>query len=161
MSDEGTAAVLPTTGHLLIEAILGHREEEPWKERLHHISHHGRLEVLKVKPSDITRRRFRGLTDAGTDCAVSLPRSVVLYDGAVLHLDHGRAVVLKVGEQQWLRLRPRDAADALELGYHAGNLHWRVRFSGADLEVALDGPADTYLERISGLIDERRVVLVS
>lgn len=157
MSDENTVAA----GPLLIESVLGHREDEPWKERLHHISHHGSIEVLRVLPADMTRRRFRGLTDAGTDCAVSLPRSVTLFDGAILHVDDHRAVVLKVGEQRWVRLRPANAVDALELGYHAGNLHWRVRFSGGDLEVAVDGPAETYLERIAGMIDERRVGVVS
>lgn len=161
MSNHRVAPEQRSDTPLLVETILGHRDQEPWRERLHEVSHHGALEILQVAPADITRRRFRGVTDAGTDCAVSLPRSMPLFDGAVLYLQGDRAIVLRLGEQQWVRLRATNAADALELGYHAGNLHWRVRFVDADLEVAVDGDVGTYLERIAPMINDRRVLRVS
>jgi urease accessory protein len=151
----------PDRPALLIQTILGHETDDRWHEELHHIAHHGVIELLRVQPADLNRRRFRAATDAGTDCAVSLPRNAELNDGAVLYAEHHRAIVLKVGEQAWIRLRPASAADALELGYHAGTLHWRVRFEGDELLVAADGPRATYLERIAGMIDDRRVAIVS
>ena len=45
-----------------------------------------------------------------------------------------------------------------KLGYHAGNLHWRVRFAGEALLVALEAPMDDYLARLAGLIRDRRVI---
>ena len=63
-----------------------------------------------------------------------------------------------VEDESWLRLRPRDAASALELGYNAGNLHWRVRFDDGDLLVALEGPKEDYLARIEPLLAAGRVI---
>jgi urease accessory protein len=87
-----------------------------------------------------------------------LPRDQRLFDGAVLVLAPDRAVVVRVAQERWLRLQPRAIADAIELGYHAGNLHWRVRFAGEALLVALEAPMDDYLARLSGLIRDRRVI---
>ena len=55
---------------------------------------------------------------------------------------------MRVDTERWLRLSPRSIADAVELGYHAGNLHWRVRFAGEALLVALEAPVDDYLARL-------------
>jgi len=87
-----------------------------------------------------------------------LPRDQRLFDGAVLVLEPDRAVVVRVANERWLRLQPRAIADAIELGYHAGNLHWRVRFAGEALLVALEAPMDDYLTRLAGLIRDRRVI---
>ena len=38
------------------------------------------------------------------------------------------------------------------LGYHAGNLHWRVRFEGEILFVALEGRPEDYVARLQELI---------
>jgi urease accessory protein len=54
-------------------------------------------------------------------------------------------------------MQPRAVADAIELGYHAGNLHWRVRFAGEDLLVAMEAPMDDYRARLGALIRDRRV----
>ena len=69
-------------------------------------------------------------------------------------------IVVRVDEQRWLRLAPVAAADALELGYHAGNLHWRVRFEGAHLLVALEGPASAVTARLKPMIDAGRVEIL-
>ena len=66
----------------------------------------------------------------------------------MLLIDGERAIVVRAATERWLRLEPRSIGDALELGYHAGNLHWRVRFEGEILLVALEGPAEDYVARL-------------
>ncbi len=75
----------------------------------------------------------------------------------MLLLEEDRALVVRAGVQRWLRVSPRTAGDALELGYHCGNLHWRVRFDGADVLIALNGPVESYLARIGPMIAAGRV----
>ena len=100
---------------------------------------------------------MRAQTRGGEDLAISLPRDQPLFDGAVLLLEPGRAIVVRVNAERWLRLSPRSISDAVELGYHAGNLHWRVRFAGESLLVALEAPVDDYVARLGGMVTERRV----
>jgi urease accessory protein len=135
-----------------LTAILGHAGEPYLAERLHELAHGGRVEYLHLAPQDSARRRFRQSTDAGTDCGIALHRDERLFDGAVLHLDAERAIVVRLGEETWLRLRPRDEAAALELGYFAGNMHWRVRFDQGTLLVAMTAPRGDYLARLSELL---------
>ena len=146
-------------GTILIDRILGPRDRPDLAHAVHHLEHHGGVEMLAIAPADLPRRRFRATTDLGTDCAIALPRDVRLFDGAVLHLDERRAIILKVGEQAWLRLRPADGA-GLELGYLAGNLHWRVRFDTGDLLVALDHDRAGYVARLAELVGAGRVAIV-
>jgi len=141
---------------LVIEAILGRATDPALAERLHDLRHHGGVETLFVAPVDLPRRRFRGVTDHGTACFIALPRAAELFDGAVLHIDDGRAILLRVGQQEWLRLLPT-AAGALELGYLAGNLHWRVRFEDGCLLVARDRPLEEYLARLAELLQSGKV----
>ncbi len=44
-------------------------------------------------------------------------------------------------------------------GYHAGNLHWRVRFQGEVLFVALEGRPEDYTARLGEMISARRVAV--
>lgn len=143
---------------LLIERVLGSRLEPALSERIHELEHHDAVELLTVPAADVARRRLRATTGKGTDIAIALPRDQQLFDGAVLLLEPQRAIVVRVKEQHWLRLQPRSIADALELGYHAGNLHWRVRFEGESLLVALEAPVNDYLTRLGTLVSDRRVV---
>lgn len=146
---------------LLIESILGRADAPEMAARLHHLGHHGgRMERLVIAPADLPRRRFHTETDLGTACFVSLPRETPLFDGAVLHLSEARAILLHVGAQEWLRLEPLGDG-ALELGYHAGNLHWRVRFADGLLLVALDGPRETYVARLRDLEAQGKVRILS
>lgn len=107
---------------------------------------------------DTSRHRMRVTTDRGTECAIVLPRDQRLADGAVLVLDEARGIVVRMTDERWLALRPRDAAAALELGYHVGNLHWRVRFRADTIEVALEGPEQDYLDRLTGILADGRAV---
>jgi urease accessory protein len=142
---------------LKVETIIGSRVERTLEQKLHDLSHSGVIDLVIVQPGDLERRRLMARTEAGDDVVITLPRHQKLFDGAVLYLDEKRAVIVKSGEQRWLRLSPRTAADALELGYAAGNLHWRVRFDGPDLMVAQDGPAETYFARLQHLFSSGRI----
>lgn len=138
----------PSADLLLLTAVLANRHDAGMADRLHALAHDGRLEHLVIAKRDAQRRRLRLTTDKGTECAIALPRDRKLRHGDVLLLEDTRAIVVRIGEEQWLRLMPRDAAVAVRLGYHAGNLHWRVRFDGADLMVSIEGPRQSYLDRL-------------
>jgi len=142
---------------LRLHGIIGRSDDAAYAGRLHHVEHHGGIELLFVPPADVGRKRFRLTTDRGTDCAVSLDRDEELVDGALLFLAHDRAIIVRFGEQESWRLRPADQASALKLGWNAGNLHWRVRFDGDCLVVLLDGPLETYRARIRPLLESREV----
>lgn len=142
---------------LRIETILGTATSAEFAGRLHDLAHAGRVETIRLPASDVARRRLRATTDKGSDVAIALARSERLYDGALLHVDDQRAVVIRVDETRWLPIEPVDAAAAVELGYHAGNLHWRVRFAGSTLLVGLEGPEADYLARLRGFVAEGRV----
>jgi len=146
---------------LRLEKIVGHLAQPHVAEALHHVDHHGGVEYLTLSESDTHRHRLRAVTDRGTECAIALPRSERLANGAVLLLDHDRAVVVRMRETRWLTLAPRDAAAALELGYFAGNMHWKVEFAVSALRIALDGPLDRYLERLGPLMADGRVARVA
>jgi urease accessory protein len=140
-----------------IERILGSRVEAHLAEALHNLEHQGAVDVLALALADVSRRRMRVQTRGGEDLAITLPRDQTLFDGAVLLLEPERAIVVRVNTERWLRLSPRSIADAVELGYHAGNLHWRVRFAGETLLVALEAPVDDYIARLGSMVTERRV----
>jgi urease accessory protein len=128
---------------------------------LHTLEHAGKLDTLVLARGDLARRKLRACTAFGEEVAIALPRALRLADGSVLRLDERGALVVKVEADVWLRLRPRDARSALALGFHAGSLHWSVRFHEADLLVALDCPLETYMARLSGLLSEGLIQIVA
>ncbi len=142
-----------TSETLLLTDILGAVSDPELHEAIHRLEHKDAVDSLAVEPADLARRRMRLSSAKGRDCALALPRSQKLFNGAVLVLQEDWALVVRVNEERWLRLRPRDAPAALELGYHAGNLHWRVRFKDGDLLVALEGPEETYLARLESQLE--------
>jgi urease accessory protein len=125
--------------------------------KLHDLEHRDAVDIVVIPSSDLSRRRLRAMTHRGIELAIALPRDQKLYDGAVLILNDDHAVVVKAATERWLRLEPASTADAVELGYHAGNLHWRVRFEGASLLVALEGRPEDYVARIEPMIAGNRV----
>jgi urease accessory protein len=143
---------------LRIEQVLGSRLDPALAEQLHELEHQGAVDFLMVPMADVARHRFRATTQGGMEVAIALPRDQRLFDGAVLVLEADRAVVVRVAQERWLRLQPRAIADAIELGYHAGNLHWRIRFAGEALMIAMEAPMDEYLARLGALIRDRRVI---
>ncbi|MGE0240881.1 MAG: urease accessory protein UreE [Parvibaculaceae bacterium] len=142
-----------------VNSVVGARTDPALHERLHQLEHHHAVETVTIATGDLDRRRLLVRTKAGEEIAIALPREQKLFDGAILVLEDERAIVVRAGEQRWLRLSPKSADAALELGYHAGNLHWRVRFDGDDLLVSLDGPAHHYTARIEPLLTDGRVTM--
>lgn len=137
---------------ILVESIIGSRLDPLISGRLHDLEHHGLVDTLALPSAELDRRRFRAKSTSGESVAIAIPRDQKLFDGAVLLLEDNRALVVRINTRHWLRLQPRSIADAVQLGYNAGNLHWRVKFNGEALLVALEGPADEYLERLAPLI---------
>ncbi|SHM48677.1 urease accessory protein [Pseudomonas asturiensis] len=142
---------------LILDRILGQASDPALADRLHDLSHNGQVETLSLSGSDIQRHRLRLSSDQGTDCAIRLERHQQLRNGSVLMLDGQRAIVVQMQDQQYLSLKPRDAAAALELGYFAGNMHWAVRFAEDRLQIPLNGPEADYLERLAPMLADGRV----
>lgn len=139
--------------------MIGDAAEPALAVQLHALEHQGRVERVTLRPEDTARRRLRVVTDRGSECAIILSRSERLSHGAVLLLEPERAVVVRVDAAAWLRLEARDRAAAIELGYLAGNLHWKVRFEGEALWVRLDGDVTFYRARLSALLASERIGL--
>jgi urease accessory protein len=146
---------------LKLENIIGAATDAVIADRLHHIDHVGKVEYLTLSQEDTHRHRLRATTDAGTECAIVLDRASHLYNGAVLLLSGERAVVVRMRETEWLTLAPRDTAAALEVGYFAGNMHWAVRFEGAWLRIAVQGPLQSYLDRVEPFLADGRARRIS
>jgi urease accessory protein len=144
---------------LRLTGVIGDSVEPALAVQLHALEHQGRVERVTLRPEDTARRRLRVVTDRGSECAIILSRSERLSHGAVLLLEPERAVVVRVDSGAWLRLEARDRAAAIELGYLAGNLHWKVRFQGEVLWVRLDGDAAFYRARLEPLLRSARIGL--
>ena len=142
---------------LILERIVGQASDPQIADRLHELEHAGAVETLTLSGADIQRHRLRLFSDRGTDCAIRLERHHHLSDGAVLMLDGQRAIIVQMEEQPVMELRPRDASAALELGYFAGNMHWKVCFSGETLQLLLAGPEADYLERLAPMLADGRI----
>lgn len=144
-----------------LEQIVGHESDPEIAERLHQLQHAGQVEHIVLGPEDMKRHRLRTTGDQGTEYAISVTRHQNLTNGAVLLLSEQRAVVIQAEEQRWLRFATRDAASALALGYFAGNMHWKVRFDGPVLEIALQGEEADYLTRLGDLLADGRIERLS
>ena len=142
---------------LRIDRVLGSRLETAFSEEIHRLEHRGAVDVVNIPVADLARRRLLATTRGGEELAIALPRHQKLFDGAILLIDGGRAIVVRAATERWMRLEPRSIGDAIELGYHAGNLHWRVRFQGEVLFVALEGRPEDYTARLGEMISARRI----
>ena len=142
---------------LRIDRVLGSRLESAFSEEIHRLEHSGAVDVVNIPVADLARRRLLATTRGGEELAIALPRHQKLFDGAILLIDGGRAIVVRAATERWMRLEPRSIGDAIELGYHAGNLHWRVRFQGEVLFVALEGRPEDYTARLGEMISARRI----
>ena len=144
---------------LRIEQVLGSRIDPVLAGRIHDLEHRGAVDVVTVAVADLARRRLLVTSRGGEQLAIALPREQKLFDGAVLVIDADRAIVVRAAAERWLRLQPGTISDAIELGYHAGNLHWRVRFDGAVMLVALEGRPEDYTARLGELVSAQRVAV--
>jgi urease accessory protein len=133
---------------LRVTAILGHASDPHLAGALHALEHHDAVDTIVLDPEDLPRRRLQVESSQGRLVQISLPREQQLTDGAILFLHPNLALQVRVGAQRILRLVPQSKADALALGYHAGNLHWKVDFRAEALLVTLTGEPETYLQRL-------------
>jgi len=138
---------------LRITTVLGQATDPKVANRLHDLQHQGKVETVLLSRGDMARRRQQLCSDGGTHIALMLDRDTALANGSVLLLDATRTIVVVLAEPQQLVLRTHSAARALELGYFAGNMHWKVRFEGASLLIALEGARSDYLARLSHLLE--------
>lgn len=145
----------------IVNTILGYASDTEIAQQLHALGHRGSVETVLIQPEDILRRRLRIQTDQGSEFLLALPRDQQLSDGAVLLLEEDRAVVVRMAQEQWLSIRPRDISSAIKLGYFIGNLHWRVRFEDADIVIALEGPASDYLSRLQPYLQTGRAIQIT
>ena len=145
---------------ITITQILGNARDHAISKELNHLDHDGCLETIILDQQDTQRHRLRVNTDLGNEVAIALSRNEHLEDGSVLLLEGNRAIVVRLTPAQWLTFETRDIAAALEFGYFAGNMHWKVRFDGFRLRVAVLGDPIDYLERLGPLIAEKKVIYV-
>lgn len=129
--------------------VVGHHGDEAIHDRLHALDDAGRVVRLVVPTKELGRRRFRVTGSDGVDYGVALARDAVLRDGSVLLVDDERAVVVEAQESETLVLRALTLAGGIQLGWHAGHLHWRVRMQGDLMTVLLDTTRDETLVRIA------------
>jgi urease accessory protein len=142
---------------LRVSHVLGSWLDPAFHDRIHALEHRDAVDVLVVHQVNLARRRFLATSRRGVELAIALPREERLFDGAILLLEESRAIIVRSEAERWLRLEPRSTADAIELGYQAGNLHWRVRFDGDVLLVPLEGRPEDYAARLADLISSGRV----
>jgi urease accessory protein len=142
---------------LIIHHVLGSRLEPSFSERIHRLELHNAVDEVRLPAAALEQRELRVTTRGGQELAIELPRHERLFDGAVLQFDDDKAIVVREAGLRCLRLQPRSISDAIELGYHIGNLGWSVRFEGDVLFVAMQGRAEDYVVRLGELIWSRRV----
>ena len=138
--------------------ILGLADTPDIAQELHRLDLEGTLDVGYVAASDLARRRMRVRSKAGRDVAIALPRDMRLSEGAVLRMDAAGGLVVRVEAERWLRVRPADAASALRVGYHAGDLHWRVKIDDGDLLIGVETEIQTYIDRLLDLVNAGQAV---
>ena len=146
---------------MILTQVIGTARDRRYAVKLQEIEHKGGIEYVTLNMLDTQRKRLRVESDRGTDYAIALPRETALEDGSILHLDQERAVIVKLSRQQWLRLRPKRITSALQMGYNAGNHHWRVKFDGVDILIALEGPRSDYIERLEALLSSGEVEIIA
>ncbi|WP_341358681.1 hypothetical protein V5H98_13015 [Georgenia sp. M64] len=140
-----------------ITGSVGREFDGALADELHRLEHANRVERIYLPEPLVGRRRFRATSDRGTEFGIVLDQDPNDIDGLVLLLEPDRAVVLHRGAPETLVLRATDVAGGIQLGWHAGHLHWRVRTEGDRLVVLLDAPADEYLTRITTFLDSGQI----
>lgn len=142
---------------LALNTIIGSSDEPVIADQLEILRKSDSIDYISLSSADTSRRRLRVKTSMGKNCTIALPRNAELSDGKVLFLDANCAIVVRIKKLQWLKLRAKDQMSALELGYHCGNLHWKVKFHSGDIWVAIEGDETNYLSRLTQFMESGRV----
>jgi urease accessory protein len=114
---------------LVATEIVGDVEDPRYEGR--------RVELLVVSAGDASRPRLRLSTDAGTDVAIRLERGAFLRDGAVVHDDGERIVVVERARERVLVIEFDPSLERAELVRRAalvahafGNQHVPIELDG-------------------------------
>ena len=112
---------------LIVDRILGSADEPRFAGR--------RVDTLPVAAADAARRRLRARSASGLDVALDLPHRGWLSDGAVLHDDGERILVVNrpSGPLMLVDLPPGDVAAAFRVGHALGNRHAPVALRAGGL----------------------------
>ena len=130
------------------------------ENNLYTILRYEAVDKVILNVDDLSRRRLTCETTFGKIVGISLPRSLKLFDGAVLEISERYCLMVKVEPETWLRLEVHCSDVALRLGYFAGNLHWAVKFDKNRLSVAISGDVNSYLDRINNVFTDREVKIL-
>lgn len=144
-----------------IYKILGNIHDSDIANKIHSLSHQDKVEYIELDHDNLRRKRFRTKTDKGTDCAVTISRNQELSNGSVILLENDRAIAIKMKVDEWLSLKPVDTTAAIELGYFAGNMHWRVKLGSEHLDIALESPKEFYLERLKNFFNQKKIICLN
>lgn len=129
---------------ILIESILGHRDDPHWTQQLQGKT----LHRLQLNQWDAQKNRLRTHSDLGLEIAISLPRLSFMKDGDVLYYDaaSNQALVVEIALRDVLVIEIDKAADlgpelltrtCFELGHALGNQHWPAVVKGHTVYVPL------------------------
>ena len=142
---------------LRLDSIVGHASDPHIADKLHVLDHDDGVERIVLSESDTQRKRLRLSTNKGTDCAIILNRSEQLINGSVLLLNEERAVIVELDVTPWLIVEPDGIDSAIEIGFLAGHLHWRIRFDGPRLLLAIEQAEQNYRDRIAKHMDIKKI----
>ncbi len=135
---------------LVVAALLGEADEPRYAGR--------RRDPVSVSQADAGKRRLRLRSTEGADVAIDLPRGSYLHDGAVLHDDGERILVVERPPEQALLVRfsPSLGREALaeaaaRIGHAFGNQHVPLDVADGVLLVPITTSAELAAETVRGL----------
>jgi urease accessory protein len=56
---------------IFVDRVLGSRLEPVLADRLHHLEHQGRVDVLTLPADELARRRFKATSQATRNCSTA------------------------------------------------------------------------------------------
>ncbi len=128
----------------IVETVVGNIRDAEWQSRLAG----AKIDHLHLDQWQAQKNRFRKVTEAGTELAVSLERTSHLHDGDILVWDEQTrtAIVthIELNDVMVVRLDGVTSDDrevllrtCFELGHALGNQHWPAVVKGATVYVPL------------------------
>jgi urease accessory protein len=146
---------------ITFSTIVGNSSDPEIRGILATLEARDQVSHIAVRRSNLGKRRFKASDQSGTEFGIALSRNETIADGSVLLLSAHHAVIIDAEDDPSLNLSAVTIEGALQLGWQAGHLHWKVRTEKHKLVVALEGPVDDYLKRIEALVEAGHVRVVS
>ena len=86
------------------------------------------VDELELTTEERERAHLRARSRGNRELIISLPRGEELYDGDVVHVEDGVAVVVVAAPEDVLEVSPRTPREWALASYQLGNLHRPARF---------------------------------